>query len=112
MSTQNLFDAIAGALPDEITETLQTGSGVRIERIISHGHASPDGFWYDQDEDEWVLLLAGSAGLRFEDEAAERMLKPGDYLLIPAHCRHRVVWTAADTGTIWLAVFFTDGTEG
>lgn len=109
---QNLFDTIPAPLPDEIAETLQTGSGVRIERIVSHGHASPEGFWYDQDQDEWVLLIAGSAGLRFDDETAEHALKPGDYLLIPAHCRHRVAWTAAGTDTIWLAVFFTDGTRG
>ena len=108
MPTRNLFDGIPASLPDELTEILLSRRGLRIERIVSRGHASPEGFWYDQAEDEWVLLLAGSAGLAFEDEAEARTLGPGDHLHIPAHRRHRVAWTAADTDTIWLAVFFSD----
>lgn len=84
---------------------LEHGS-LRIERIVSTGQASPPGFWYDQEEHEWVLLLAGRAGLRFEDEDEERELVPGDPVLIPAHARHRVEWTADDEPTIWLAIFY------
>lgn len=79
---------------------------VRIERIVSYGQASPDGFWYDQDWAEWVIVLSGSAGLLFEGEAAPRTLNPGDHVDIPAHCRHRVAWTAADSPTVWLAVHY------
>ncbi|HEY6434435.1 MAG TPA: cupin domain-containing protein, partial [Acetobacteraceae bacterium] len=73
-------------------------------RIVSTGQASPPGFWYDQDWDEWVVLLAGSAGLQIEHEPAVRALHQGDYVAIPAHIRHRVEWTAPDQPTIWLAV--------
>ncbi|MHB8801619.1 MAG: cupin domain-containing protein, partial [Rhodocyclaceae bacterium] len=78
----------------------------RIERIVSTGQASPEGFWYDQPRDEWVLLLSGSAGLRFADEADVRELRPGDWLLIPAGCKHRVEWTDAAQPSVWLAVHF------
>lgn len=78
---------------------------VRIERIISHGHASPKGFWYDQDEDEWVLLLEGKAQLTIDGRDEPIVLTPGDSVLLPAHCRHRIDWTLPDHLTIWLAVF-------
>jgi cupin 2 domain-containing protein len=106
MPIDNLFDRIPAQLPEEITETLLSASGIRIERIVSAGHASPDGFWYDQTEHEWVVLLAGEAGLEIKGEAV-RSLKPGDFLLLNAHRKHRVAWTKADTDTIWLAVFFS-----
>lgn len=101
----NLHTAIPVTLPEELTETLVCGAGCRIERIVSRGHASPPGFWYDQAEDEWVLLFSGSA--RLELQAPERTvsLAPGDWFLLPAGCRHRVAATAEDTDTIWLAVF-------
>jgi len=105
MPVHNLFAAIPEHLPHEIAEPLLNRKGLRIERIVSLGHASPPGLWYDQDEDEWVLLLAGRTGLQFENEAEVRELVPGDYLYIPAHRRHRVAWTDAATATIWLAVF-------
>lgn len=79
---------------------------LRIERIVSTGQASPPGFWYDQPEDEWVVLLSGAAGLRFESEVEARDLKSGDWLHIPAHVRHRVEWTDAATPSVWLAVHF------
>lgn len=79
---------------------------VRIERIVSYGQASPEGFWYDQGWTEWVIVLSGSAGLLFEGEAEPRRLNPGDHVEIPAHCRHRVAWTANDRATIWLAVHY------
>lgn len=99
-----LFAALPAAA-GEVTETLLARPGARIERIVSTGQASPEGFWYDQDEDEFVLLVSGAAGLRFADEAATRALSPGDWLLIPAHARHRVEWTSADPPAVWLAVF-------
>ena len=96
-------------LPDasaaEITEALATRPGLRIERITSFGQASPPGFWYDQDETEWVLLLAGAARLRFEDEPEPRVLGIGDWVEIAAHRRHRVDWTDPARPTVWLAVF-------
>ncbi|WP_188260747.1 cupin domain-containing protein [Azospirillum tabaci] len=96
----------ARSLPDEIFTTLaETASSgtVRIERILSTGQASPDGFWYDQDWDEFVLVVQGAAGLQLEGEA-ERALGPGDWVMIPARRRHRVAWTDRAAPTVWLAV--------
>ncbi|WP_432722615.1 cupin domain-containing protein [Jeongeupia wiesaeckerbachi] len=100
----NLFENLPVALPGELFETLARSKSVRIERIVSHGQVSPDGFWYDQAESEWVVVLQGSARLRFDDEAFETVLNTGDYLLIAPHRRHRVTFTEAPT--VWLAVFF------
>lgn len=90
----------------ERTERVAGDDRVRVERIVSHGHASPPGFWYDQDETEWVMVVSGMARLRFE--AGDRVLEmgPGDHVTIAAHERHRVDWTDPDTATVWLAVFF------
>ncbi len=87
-------------------ETLVNCDHVRIERIVSHGHASPEGFWYDQDEHEWVVVIQGEAVLRFEDTTEPMRLRPGDYVNILSHRRHRVEWTSSDDPTIWLAVFY------
>ncbi|MGO9986631.1 MAG: cupin domain-containing protein [Rhodomicrobium sp.] len=100
---------IFGELPPvsaagEETAVLLTREGLRIERIVSNGQASPPGFWYDQPSDEWVIVLAGAARLRFEAEPDARPLGPGDYVFIPAHARHRVDWTDPDRPTVWLAV--------
>ena len=103
---KNLFADIPRHLPHELIETLLTATGVRVERIVSLGHASAPGFWYDQDWSEWVVLLQGAARLRFEDEDAAVDLKPGDYLDIPAHRRHRLEWTDPTTPTLWLAVHY------
>lgn len=92
--------------PDEVLDTLLARGGVRVERIVSFGQSSPDGFWYDQTEDEFVVLLAGSAVLRFEDGDRTVDLTPGTWIDIPAHCRHRVEATAADEATVWLTVFW------
>jgi len=108
----NLLRDLPAPQPDEIVETLATGNAVRIERIFSHGQASPDGFWYDQDEAEFVVLLAGAARFRFADEETPRSLAPGDTVEIEAHRRHRVEWTAPTTPTAWLAVFFQPGHSG
>jgi cupin 2 domain-containing protein len=103
----NLLDAIPDDSTQEQVFPLVAAKGARIERIVSRGQASPPGFWYDQDLDEWVALLAGSAGLCFEDEPGILELRPGDHVLIPAHRRHRVEWTDAARPTIWLAVHFS-----
>lgn len=102
----NLLAAIPPAGEAEAVDKLLSRPGVRIERIVSFGHASPPGFWYDQDEGEWVLLLTGAARLRFADESDARTLVPGDCLDIAPHRRHRVDWTDPATPTVWLAVFY------
>ena len=102
----NLFADLPDDLPDELFSSLLSAEGVRIERIVSRGHASPPGFWYDQDWAEWVLVLTGSAGREIEGEAAPRRLVPGDHVHLPAHRRHRVAWTDAAGPTVWLAVHY------
>ena len=102
----NLLRDLPDTRATEITDALVTRPGLRIERIVSFGQTSPEGFWYDQDETEWVLLLAGAARLRFEDETQARALSPGDGLEIAAHRRHRVEWIDPVQPTIWLAVFY------
>jgi cupin 2 domain-containing protein len=90
----------------EIVTSLLDTPNLKIERIVSMGQRSPTGFWYDQPWAEWVIVLAGSAGLCFEDEAEVRVLSPGGYVLIPARLKHRVEWTSQDHATIWLAVHY------
>lgn len=102
----NLFDPVRSNAAEEWVETLAGDKQVRVERIVSTGQASPAGFWYDQDEHEWVVVLRGAARLRFEDESEARQLGPGDHVLIPAHRKHRVEWTSPDEPTVWLAVFY------
>jgi len=92
-------------LPDELIQVLVQSDDVRIERILSRGHSSPDGFWYDQETSEFVLLLKGRAGLKFEGKE-DVIMEAGDYLDIKDHTRHRVEWTAKDEDTIWLAVHY------
>ncbi len=96
----------AGPLPREAVEVLVERPGIRIERIVSTGQVTPAGQWYDQDTDEWVLVVEGRARLRIEGEANDRELGAGDFILLPAHCRHRVVWTDDKRPTVWLAVPF------
>lgn len=96
-----LADIIPRGATEEFT-TLLTMRGVRIERIVSHGHTSPTGFWYDQPHDEWVLLVQGSATLEFAD--GDISLERGSYYFIPAHRRHRVAWTDPTQPTVWLAI--------
>jgi len=102
----NLFDGIPAEIPAEILEVLLEAKNFRLERIVSRGQATPPGEWYDQDSHEWVVLLAGGAGLRFEGESDPKELHPGDFLLIPAHCRHRVEWTDPAQPTVWLALHY------
>jgi cupin 2 domain-containing protein len=96
------------SLPQELVEVILGTDAFRLERIISTGQATPAGEWYDQEESEWVLLLTGEAGLVFENAPQVIIMKPGDYLQIPAHRRHRVEWTAPGQPTIWLALHYRD----
>lgn len=102
----NLLSCSCPAPGEEQTTTLLTSAGFRLERIHSCSASSPEGFWYDQSEHEWVLLLQGSGRLQFADEPAPRELHRGDALLIEPHRRHRVVATDPAPGTIWLALFW------
>ncbi|WP_341743294.1 cupin domain-containing protein [Azonexus hydrophilus] len=105
--TPNLFAGLpSAALADEQFASILQRPGLRIERIVSTGQASPPDFWYDQDEGEWVVLLQGEAKLRFADEADARQLRAGDFIDIAPHREHRVDWTAPDQVTVWLAVFY------
>lgn len=100
---------LAGSCPppgEESSEVVFQTPLLRLERIHSCSYGSPDGFWYEQPEEEWVLLLQGSAGLRFEDQDCDLQLRPGDSLAIRAGRRHRVTRTDPAPGTIWLALFW------
>ncbi|APZ93301.1 nif11 domain/cupin domain protein [Fuerstiella marisgermanici] len=101
----NLFADFPTAVPEELVNVLAQSTSVRIERIVSTGHASPKDFWYDQDEHEWVVVLQGEGKLLFDD-AESVHLRPGDHIGIPAHKKHRVEWTSPDEPTVWLAVFY------
>ena len=107
MNSMNLFTELPAKLPTELFTTLLEADNLRIERIVSHGHASPEDFWYDQDQNEWVIVLKGAARLRFEDGTVE--MKHGDFLNIPVHKKHRVEWTTPDEPTVWLAVHYGGG---
>ena len=100
----NIFADIPEKLTDELFECIIKKNNIIVERIVSNGHVTPAGQWYDQKGDEWVILLQGQATLLFEKNQQLINLIPGDYLLIPAHTRHRVEWTLPDFNTLWLAV--------
>ena len=109
MKRGNLFDGVPRDLPEELIEVLGEDRGnVRIERIVSRGHASPPDFWYDQETVEWVVLLKGHAVLRIDGDEQTVDLRAGDWLEIPRHCRHRVDQTDADGDTVWLAIHVGD----
>ncbi len=108
MKTTNLFAEIPPTLPTELFEPLVETNTFRLERIVSLGHATPAGEWYDQERDEWVVLLKGSAALHFEGECEPVPLQPGDFVHIPAHRRHRVEWTESAGPTVWLALHYRD----
>lgn len=101
----NLLAPEASARDRELMQPLAAANGVRIERIVSFGQASPEGFWYDQPEAEWVTLLTGRARISIAGQDGAIAMVPGDTLLLPAHCRHRVDWTDPEQPTVWLAVF-------
>jgi len=105
---KNLLTGIPPAGPQEHLQTLLETRELRIERIVSHGQTSHEGFWYDQPHAEWVLLVSGRARLRFEDGQVME-LSPGSFVNVPAHQRHRVDWTDPDQPTVWLAIHYREG---
>ena len=105
MTGGDLLRDLPSDLPEELVDTLAESDSVRIERIVSTGHASPEGFWYDQSRSEFVLVLQGRARLEF-DNGESLALMAGDWANIPARRRHRVSWTAPDEPTVWLAIHY------
>lgn len=103
---ENLFGKIPVPLPEELFEPLVQTPTFTLERIVSRGHNTPAGQWYDQEREEWVMVVKGRARLFFEQRAEVVEMKAGDYVHIPAHCRHRVEWTDPDQETIWLAMHY------
>ena len=111
MKQGSLFSDVPSKLTAEQVRTLANGRGARIERIVSTGQATPPGLWYDQDTDEWVVVLRGSARMEFENRKRLVKMTPGDWISIAAHERHRVAWTSPDEPTVWLAVHFDGGDD-
>ena len=105
MELHNIYKQIPDDLSEEVFECLAQNDNLKIERIISMGHASPDSGWDDQEQNEWGLLLKGSASIAFDDEVVVK-LGEGDYLNIPAHKKHRVIRTSSTIETLWLAIFY------
>ncbi len=105
----NLFAPLHVRLQAEAVDELVSAGNFRLERIVSLGQATPGGEWYDQHRNEWVVLLSGLAKLRIDGESTDRELTPGDWLLLPAHCRHRVEWTDPSQATVWLALHYESG---
>ena len=105
MNKINIFESIPKELPDELFENIISKDGLKIERIVSYGHTTTEFDWYEQEKDEWVILLKGEAILSFENEKDIKLIA-GDYLNIPALKKHRVSWTLPDAESIWLAVHF------
>ena len=105
MKLCNIFESIPDNLDKEVFNTIVQSSSVKIERIISRGQCSPESGWYDQERNEWIIVLKGKALISFEG-SEEVDLEVGDYVNIPAHTRHKVVWTIPTTETIWLAVHY------
>ena len=106
MDIKNIFSVIQKQASEEILETIIQAHQCKIERIISRGHATTVGEWYNQDKNEWVLVLKGNARLQFEGDDELVVMKTGDYINIPAHRKHRVEWTDPTEETIWLAVYY------
>jgi cupin 2 domain-containing protein len=104
MKKENIFDNIPNNLKKEFFEDIVVGKGIKIEKIVSKGHTTPEDEWYDQDMNEWVIVLKGEAILQFEHE--QIYLKSGEYIQIPKHTKHKVSWTKQEEETIWLAVFY------
>lgn len=104
-ANSNIFELIPDEISNELFENIVTSENIRIERIISKGHVSPESGWYDQDENEWVIVLTGQAKIEFDNKAPVHLVS-GSYLNIPAHTLHKVSWTDPDTETIWLAIYY------
>lgn len=105
-NVQNILADIPEQLPQELFTSLISNEQLEIKRIVSRGHANKNDEWYDQAHDEWLILLQGEATLEFAGQAEIKKLRAGDYMLIPAHSKHRVAWTAPDIDSIWLVVNF------
>ena len=105
MDVGNIFESIPNAMKDEVIESLIESKVVKIERIISKGHASPKAGWYEQDQDEWVIILRGSAIIKFEN-TEPLSINEGGYINIPAGTKHKVLWTDSEIETVWLAVHY------
>jgi cupin 2 domain-containing protein len=105
LSVCNLLASQPSAFDAEVSETLVTAQGIRLKRILSLGQTSSEGFWYDQEEAEWVIVLTGGARLTIAEESEDHDLGPGDAMYLPAGCRHRVAWTDPARPTVWLALF-------
>ena len=103
--TRNLFENIPADLADEEVIDLLNLPSVRVERIVSRGHVTPEGEWYDQDHGEWVMVVKGAARLTIAGEPEDREMGPGNYVYLAPHVRHRVSWTDPGVETVWLAVF-------
>ena len=103
IATGNLLDELPGPGGDEHFEALLERPGLRLERIVSHGHVTPPGEWYNQEQDEWVMVVRGAAQLRIEGREP-RDMAPGDWIFLPAYCRHRVEQTDPSQPTVWLAL--------
>ncbi len=106
MRIRNLFRDLPEVMSEEMSEALLDTQQFRLERILSAGQRTPPGQWYDQNTSEWVILLSGEAGVLFEGEVEACVMRPGDYVHIPAHKRHRVEWTDAKQKTVWLALHY------
>ena len=107
---QNLLDDLPASLPQELVQNLLSTRDIRIERIVSHGHCSAEGFWYEQSTAEWVLVVAGRARVRFESGQLIEMTT-GSFINIAAHQKHRVEWTDPHEHTVWLALHYQSGSE-
>ena len=107
---QNIYSSIPADISKELFQDILITDTFTVKRIVSKGHASPKDFWYDQDQNEWVILLTGRAGLLFEGSDTIIELTPGDYIIIPAHLQHRVEWTDPNIETVWLEIMW--GTSG
>lgn len=112
LKTFNLLREVEGPMKSELVEVLANSDArnLRIERIVSRGHSSPPGFWYDQDEVEWVMVVCGSGEIEFhpEEKIPPAILGPGQSVLIPSRVKHRVKETSNHSDTIWLAVFWSE----
>ena len=100
---KNIFDGITAVGEEEQFDYLMKGTHYRIDRIVSSGHSSPQGFWYDQEDDEWILLVQGKATLEVEGKFIE--MKAGDYMFLPKNCKHRIEKTSVEPICIWLCFF-------